>query len=178
MPKINTQYVRGLTLNPLDATSPNIIWTVTDGDIISGQGTTTLIQTFTSLGNCIISVSATNGCSVVNNSHIYNVCENITGFIQGPTGVLAPVGMQQNVETYTFTPNTGTPLTYLWSVVSGDATIIGANDIDFVDLAIGNSTGSITLSCIVSDCDSINTEFTTSITVTTNCIPLMSCDFI
>lgn len=120
-------------------------WTITGGTITSGQGTNSINVIWTSTGNKTLSVDINNTiCPVATGSITVNVNSTIDASITGP--VLACLSS----PTSTYSVNSVTGATYVWTVIGGTITSgQGTNAILVTWSTVGSKSISVTIDNLV-----------------------------
>ncbi|HEX3007900.1 MAG TPA: BACON domain-containing carbohydrate-binding protein, partial [Bacteroidales bacterium] len=122
-------------------------WSVSNGSVISGQGTTSATMKFTEGGSSTVYVSAKNSCGG-NSSNSINV--NVTalpspGAISGKTTICA-----NSTNNYSISPVSGAS-SYIWTLPSGAS---GYSTTSSIDLSMDSGGGFITVVAKEGSCTS------------------------
>ncbi len=130
-------------------------WTVSNGNILGGQGTNALVVEWTTLGTGTVSLTLTNSCGSANASVNVTIGSSITVSGFAPDSVCKSAGTTTQA-THSINPISGA--TYTWTVISGGTLVSSSGNSATVDW--NNSATSLQLQVSVSTaCGTKDTTF-------------------
>lgn len=177
-------YEEYLNITPGNATGIVVTWGIEGGEVISGQGTPSLIYKWNPVNGFpvtrSISVLAQNQCSRVTSSRSFVVCDPIVG-----VGICGPLFIAEETDVqYSLCFQSGSPLEVSFSIVNTPSVVaidVGQDgDYDKIiraTLTDGFPSGDFLLVATFEDCDGNVMTATKNIQVQSSCIPISSISF-